>query len=350
MQRFELDVRLDASAPESGDEPEALSEESRQTRARIYKQLGLKPHSGKAWVTLDLESAKGRGMFQKLIEECRTGRVVAGSATAREKLDTEGDWFQLETKVAYDSFSLWDDYPSYKAGTHPEGHALNETFVSEAFVGAVKRAGLTGISFLRCLNKGRKAGLSWFAALPERSLGRGLDHPWFDRQRWHRDVSDDPNKRSSPLETGQYQFHQCWLRDDLGADREFVQKLHELCPMPRARTPLRGLQFLTVPRYWAPEFPDADFAYLPFGEDGPNREGKILRFRRLAVSSNARKVLVDAGLFTQKSFLALRSVATPERGVEILDRRHDPLPPMYTTEELAVLRAKEETFFDSHAG
>jgi len=350
MPRFELDLRLDVSVSKSDDDPVEISEESQRVRARIYKQLGLKAHSGKAWFKLDLESAKGWGVVQKLVEECRLGHVVVGSAIAREKPDTDGDWFHLVTKPAYDSFSLWDDYPSFKRGTHPEGHALNETFVSEAFVATVERAGLTGISFLRCLNKGRKAGPSWFAALPDRSLGRGLDHPWFDRRRWIRDVGDDRKKRSSPLDTGQYQFHQCWLRDDRGADREFVQRLLEFCPMPQVRTPLRGLQFLTIPRYWTQAFPDADFAYLPFGEDGPNREGKILRFRQLAVSRKACQALIDARLFTQKAFLPFRSVVTPESGVEILDERHEPVPPMYTPEELAVLRAKEKMFFGSLAG
>jgi len=348
MLRFELELRVDA-ATLGGIEPVGLSEESQRVRARIYKQLGLKPHSGKAWVTLDLESATGWGVVRKLADECRTGGIVVGSARAREKLDTDAAWFQLLTRPAYDSFSLWDDYPSFRAGTHPEGHALNETFVSDAFVAAVRRAGLTGVSFLRCAKKGRKAGPWWFAALPDHSLGRGLDHPWFDRQRWIRDVGGDRSKRSSPLATGQHYFHQCWLRDDPGTGRELLQKLLDLCPMPPARTPLQGLELLTVPRYWTQAFPDADFAYLHFGEDGPNRVGKILRFRQLAVSRKARQALVDEGLFSPTSFLPFRSVDTPETGVEILDRRHAPLPPMYTAEELAVLRANERKLFGTSA-
>jgi hypothetical protein len=346
--RFDLDLRLDAPAPYD-DAAVALAEESQQVRALIYKRLGLKAHSGKAWITLDLESAKGWSVLEKLIEECRARRVMVGSAIAREKLDADADWFQLETRPAYDSFSLWDDYPSYKSGTHPEGHALNATFVSEAFVATVERAGLRGIAFLRCLNKGRKPGPPWHAALPEHSLGRGVDHPWFDRRRWLCDVGDDPKKRSSPLHTGQHQFHQCWLRDDLGADTEFVQELLALCPTPKMRTPLRGLDFLTIPRYWAQALPDADFAYLPFGEDGPNREGKILRFRKLAVSRRARETLIDAGLFIEKAFLPFRTVTMPENGVGILDGRYEPITPMYTAEELAVLRAKEKKLFGPSA-
>ncbi len=347
MPRFQLDLRLDAPALERTEGPIELSEESQRARTRVYEQLGLKAHSGKSWITIDLDSAKGRNAIQELLGERRAGRVVVGSALAREQMDADAgaDWFQLDTKSAYDSFILWDDYPSFKAGTHPEGHALNWTFVSGAFVAAYERAGLTGLSFLRCRNRGRKSGASWFAALPDRSLGHGLDHPWFDRQRWIRDVGNDPSQRSSSLDSGQYQFHQCWLRDAPGAGQEFVGRLLELCPTPPARTPLGGLQFLTVPRYWTKAFPAGDFAYIRVGQDGPNREGKILRFRQLAVSRKARHALIDAGLFANKAFWPLRSVAAPEGGVEILDEHCDPVPPMYTPEELTALRAEEKRLF-----
>jgi hypothetical protein len=347
--RYHLDLRVDAPGPD-GDGPVELSAPSQRVRVDVYRQLGLKAHSGRAWVTVDLASARGWDITQKLLATCRAGRAVVGSALAREQTDDDGDWSQLHTRTADGSFSLWDDYPSYRAGTHPEGHALNGTFVSAAFVAAYERAGLTGLSFLRCRNRGRKAGPAWFAALPDHSLGHGLDHPWFDRRRWIRDVGDDPSQRASSLDSGQYQFHQCWLRDQLGADADFVRRLLELCPMPRVRTPLRGLQFVTVPRYWAPALPHQDFAHIRVGEDGPNREGKVLRFRQLAVSRRARRTLLDAGLFAPASFRPVRSVAVPEAGVEVLDERHDPVPPMYGPQELEALRAQERTLFGPPRG
>jgi len=349
MPRFALDVRLDARAAAGDETPAALSVPSQRQRADVYRRQGLKAHGGAAWITLDLEIAKGWSLFDKLVAECREGRIEVGSAIAREQPPEEGDWFELQTRAAYDSFSLWDDYPCYRAGTHPEGHALNATFVSEAFVATVRDARLTGVSFLRCQNKGRKAGPAWFAALPERGLGLGLDHPWFDRRRWASEVANDAKKRSSPLRCGQSQFHQCWLRDDLGADAGLVGRLLELSPMPRERVPLQGLEFVTVPRYWAQALPEADFAYLPFGEDGPNREGKMMRFRRLAVSRRGREALIAACLFTAKAFLPFRSVVKPEPGVEILDSRHEPIAPMYTPQELAALRTRERELFGAPA-
>lgn len=349
MPQFTLELRLDARAAAGDETPAVLSAPSQALRAEAYKRLGLKSRSGAAWVSLDLDAAKGWARFDALVAECRAGRLEAGAAIAREKSPQDADWFALQTRAAYDSFSLWDDYPGYRAGTHPEGHALNETFVSEAFVAAVQEAGLRGVSFLRCRNRGRKPGPAWFVALPERSLGLGLDYPWFDRQRWMAEVADDARKRSAPLRCGQSQFHQCWLRDDLGADAAFVGRLLELFPMPRERVPLQGLEFITVPRYWSRALPDADFAYLAFGEDGPNREGKVLRFRKLAVSRRARQSLVQADLFAPNAFAPLRSVTTPEPGVEVLDGRHEPIPPMFEPQELAALRAQEAKLFAAGA-
>lgn len=72
-----------------------------------------------------------------------------------------------------------------------------------------------------------------------------------------------------------------------------------------------------MPRYWTGALPAADFAHVPWGEDGPNREGRILRFRQLAVRDRARQVLVEAKLVPAKSFLPLREELARLRDEEI---------------------------------
>lgn len=121
---------------------------------------------------------------------------------------------------------------------------------------------------------------------------------------------------SRPFPTTRYQG---WARDDL-----------------TNRDPARTL-------------PDADFAYLAWGEDGPNREGKMLRFRQLAVSRRAHAALIAGGLFPERAFLAVRSVSTPEPGVALLDEQYPKVPPMYSQEELADLRRREQELFAAGA-
>jgi len=305
MSQFHLQLRVDAPGSDGGRLAHALTEASQRVRASFYRRLGLKVHSN-AWVTIVLGSDAGRRTVQAILEECRAGNVVAGSATVFERLDeaetAAADWFYVTTKTADRSFSLWDDYPSYAPGTVAGQHVKNHTFVSEEFVQACERSGLRGLSFLRCRSRGRKPARAWFVALPAQGLGHGLDHPWFDRRLWIRDVGDDPTRRSSSLDTGQNGFHQRWLRLDLGPEAGFLVPLLELFPPhgPREST-LSGLTLVTVPRYWARVFPDADFAYVPWGEDGPNREGKPMRFRQLVVSRRAREVLIDAQSLAPKA-------------------------------------------------
>lgn len=209
MARFELQFRVDAPRDDPDGTSAVFSKQSQSLRDRIYKTLQLKPHSV-AWVTIRLGTAKADRAFQVLLDERRSGRAIVGSATLMEFLDEDEiklcDWHILNTRQV-DDFSLWDDYPSCKAGTLPKVHAPNHSFVSEALASACERAGLTGIEFLRCQNRGRKHGPPWFAALPNEGLGNGVDHPWFDRPRWARHVEADSHKRVSAVGDGQNSFH-----------------------------------------------------------------------------------------------------------------------------------------------
>ena len=334
-------LRVDAPATPGDPTPVMFSKASEQLRARVYKALGLKVHNI-AWVTVVPGSAKGDAAIRALIAERNSGDAIVGFATLTETFDrtdsAQARWFYLNTRVV-DDFSLWDDYPSCKAGSLPKVHALNHSFVSSAFVDVCRRRQLTGIEFLRCASRGRKRGDPWFAALPEHSLGRGCDHPWFDREKWLRDVSGRRDRRSSGVDVGQSVFHQRWMRE-AAAGEPPLDLLLQLCPTPAAYTSgIEGLQIVTIPRYWTGALPSTDFAYVPEGEDGPNVEGKMMRFRTIAVSARAREVLLEEGLFTEKVFLPVRVVDSP--GEAALDRPDDPVPPMYSPDELAILRERE---------
>lgn len=71
------------------------------------------------------------------------------------------------------------------AGDLPRGchvaHGGWEHYVSEAFRAAVEEEGLTGLEFLWVRDVGRFRAPQRYEALPPAALGRGLDHPWFDR-------------------------------------------------------------------------------------------------------------------------------------------------------------------------
>lgn len=331
---YNLTFRVDAP----GDERQFGSDVSEEYRKRIYGALGLKVFSH-AWVSMPLGTPKWEEVRAYLVKE----RVLVGTAHLAEILDEEDEWewALLATPQVSGSFSLWDDRPNYKPGSLPKkAHALNHSFVSGEFVAACERAGLRGIEFLECRNAGRKAAPPWYAALPAHALGHGVDHPWFDRDRWVPHVRHHAIRRFDGINTGQSQFHQFWLRKEAQSE-PLVRQMLELCPMPaEPESGLFGLSFVMAPRYLARVQPKDDFAYVPWGEDGPNREGKMMRFRQLAVRRRARDVLVEAGLVKQRDFLRLRSISQPEPGVVDLDAKYPPPPPMYSAKELSAMKGQ----------
>jgi hypothetical protein len=340
--RLLLSLRVDAPAPGGA----AASEASKRLRERVYRRLGLKTWSV-AWATLPLGSDPADRALDYLVAERRAGRLAIGSAHLAELLDEAeepaSDWCLLSTAQVSGSFSLWDDYPQYKPGGLPKGaHACNHAFVSARFVEVCQRAGLLGLEFLRCRNAGRKSAPDWFAALPESSLGNGVDHPWFDRERWVRHVRGDRNKRISAVDTGQHQFHQFWLRPAVVETELLLPRLLDLCPMRSAPdSGLYGLKLVMAPRYRGRAEPQGDFAYVPWGEDGPNAEGKMVRHRQLALRRRARDALTDAGLLKPRQFLRVRSIGALEPGTADLDTGRPSPGPMYAAEELARMRAQQ---------
>ena len=346
MPRLELTLRVDAPPAGADGSTDMLGPESDRVRKRIYAELHLKPHNV-SWVSLALGKPRAERALDFLIEECRRARAVVGTAHLVETLNgdeaAQADWCVLHTRMVDGSFSLWDDYPRCRAGTLPAVHALNHCFVSSKFVSACDEARLRGIGFLRCRPGGRKPGPPWFAALPGHFLGKGLDHPWFDRERWVEHVAADRGRRRSSLDTGQHAFHQFWLRRTVIDRDPLLGRMLALCPMPREPgSGLFGLSFQWVPRYLASAQPDADFAYLPWGEDGPNRDGKMMRFRLLAVRRRARHALMAKGLFRDRDFLPVRSLEAAEPGVALLDGEGETPGPMFDAAELAGLKSREQ--------
>src|SRR5688572_20781951 len=339
MPRHDLTLRVDAP----DDDAPFSSAASANLRKRIYAELKLKVFSV-AWVTLRLGTPKADEAIALLIREREAGTAVVGTAHFSEKVaegdEPASDWCLLSTPQVSGSFSLWDDYPEYKPGSLPaKAHALNHCFVSERFVATCERAGLRGVEFLRCRNAGRKAVPPWFAALPSRPLGRGLDHPWFERERWVRHVQGDSHKRFDAIEVGQSQFHQFWLRPGAAESEPLLRRMLQLCPMPpKPESGLFGLSLVMAPRYLARAEPQEDFAYVPWGEDGANRKGKMMRFRLLALRRRARDALIADDLFKPRDFRRVRSVASPEPGVPDLDALYPPIAPMYSAEELSAMR------------
>jgi hypothetical protein len=314
----------------------------------FYRTLGLRAAGG--WATLDPLAPKSARALERLELFVRSGAARLGEARLYESpsaAELEAcEWFELANRFfkGNPGFSLWDDYPSCRSAAIPEGiHLFADCVVSSAFRALVKARRLRGLEFLRVKEKSRKPRLAWFVALPHAPLGQGVDHPWFDRPRWEAYLRAHPTlTRDQDAARPPTHFRGAWVRDAAYRSEPLLARFARLLP-EKSETPLEGLAVFPVARYWRKRIPAADFAYVPLTRDGPNREGKVLRFRGLCASRRARDALLRAGLLREQDAVPLAVVDAPPAGAPNLDRRHPPAPPMYTAEELAALRAAERS-------
>lgn len=339
MPRFEADIRLDLS----GDQPEcSFSAAANEFRLRVYRELKLRTFSS-AWIRLQLDQPKAKIVLARFRQLYTDRQAVLGYCLLKETLLPEeraqAPWFLIGTKHEIDSFSLWDDYPRCNYGTLPASrNILNDCFVSERFVDAYREATLTGLEFLRCRNKGRKSGRPWFAARATAHLGNGLDHPWFLRERWEAMMRHDPRSyRDQRLESGQWSFHQALLKPNLSLPEPVAQLLSLVDGEPTSV--IRGVKFLMVPRFLEAHLPSVDFAYLCETPDGPNADGKMMRFRRLAVRAPAARRLIERGILIEKELFPVRAVSGLDAGH--VERPDEPACPMWTDGEWRALKEQE---------
>jgi hypothetical protein len=315
-------------------------------RKSFYRSFGL--GRSDTWATIDPATPKGVRALDRIELLVKSGAVLLGEARLQESLTGAEldacEWFELGNRFfkGDPGFSLWDDYPSCRSAAIPnEVHLTADVLVSEAFRAVVEAERLRGLEFLRVKEKSRKPKLAWYVGIARQQLGQGVDHPWLDRGRWEQYLRDHASRTYDQDPTrppGHFSGH--WVRDDAGRSDALLARLLRLVP-EGAGPVLEGLTVLGVPRYWRERLPAADFAYVPAGRDGPNREGKILRFRKLCARRRARDALLAAGLIREQDAEPLLVVDEPPAGAPNLDLLYPPAPPMYSDAELAALRAQE---------
>lgn len=312
----------------------------------FYRTLGLRA-SG-PWAALDPLAPKSARTLERLELFVRSGAARLAEARLHESMTAAEldacEWFELGNRFfkGDPGFTLWDDYPSCRSAAVPDGiHLFAHCVVSARFRALVRTRRLRGLEFLRVKEKSRKPKLAWFVALPRAPLGQGVDHPWFDRARWEAHLRAHPAlTRDQDATRPPGYFAGAWVRDDAYRCVPLLAQLLRILP-EKSEVPLTGLTVLPVARYWRKRVPASDFAYVPLGRDGPNREGKVLRFRGLCASRRARNALMSAGLLRSQEAAPLLLVDAPPAWAPNLDRLHPAAPPAYTDAELARLRAAE---------
>lgn len=299
---------------------------------------------------IDLDSPKLPDLVAT-IDRLRRQKVARpGSAHIEEWLEEDErmklEWFVLSPTAEFDEWPepQKKDFPAlnrlevpttkadaYKAGVHVAG---GRGFVSESFKELVEREGLAGVEFIWVPDIGKYEAPQWYLPVAAESLGRGLDHPWFDPSKFI--TSNWPDGRADQPQEPEWRYGVAgWFSSDqfrprAGYDDPIKDKLLSMFRKGQ-------LHVESHRRALRKHLPDTDFAYVWVS---PEQD----RVRQLCVSRKARDLLIEARLVGQTECV----------GVEVLDRRYkgaellDGLPggpagpgPAYSSEEIAAIREEE---------
>jgi hypothetical protein len=183
---------------------QALDEESERAFRRAVRpalsEAGIRV-TDRWWAEVSLDDpAEFEPVAERLASLAEEGIARPGSGHLSFWLEDDPaaplEWFELDPVR---TFPIRRSAPvkQFSAGDLPQGchvaHGGWEQFVSESFKAAVEEEGLSGIELLWVRDVGRYRAPQWFEAMAVAALGRGLDHPWFDRdhyEAWWRTAGD----------------------------------------------------------------------------------------------------------------------------------------------------------------
>ncbi len=311
-------------------------------RRKLYHDLGLKLES-RAWADINLDSDNLITILNVIKELKHKGVACLGSGILREEMTEDElnncEWFLInppKLSVGYD-FSLWDPYPTCRADKFsPLLHIQEYHCVSEQFKKIVEQKKLTGLEFLWVEDKGKYKARQWYSAIAQEPLGHGIDDVWFDRQKYE-EISGkiDPIHNYGMRSFDNEYFKEGWTTGSPQKD-ELLKMFPKEC---------FGLNFYTQPRFLRKHLPDTDFAYIWDHVDGPNREGKIMRFRDLCFNKRTKDILIEKKMISMENVSGILLYNRLPKGINDLDKNVGFPPPVYTSKEFLLLKKEEALLY-----
>jgi len=286
--------------------------------------------------------------FLEFLQKARNEGAKLNSVGLEEELlddaQTPVEWFVVHAR-GLDHLEKADDLVGVKADRIKPGVHLAGWFdirVSERFKAVVEKHALTGVEFLWCPDTGKYQAPQWYLAICQKSLGRGLDHPWIDTKTFSGcgyQVIDPSGRHGQQGAFAKNLKPKAWSQDSLLVELLPVVKLMELLK----RTP----DFGSFQRYLRSHLPDTDFAYT-IQDIGNGRGRPVFRHRGLAMNRKAMDLMKMNGIITDEQYEPVLILEEPPEGVENLDEKYGPAEPAFTPEQMAKLRELEAKAWAEH--
>ena len=328
-------------------EPTAF-QESDAFSAQFIRSIGLKVHSG-CWSTIDLRSPRLEEFIARSSELIHNGKAIFYGYNSLTFLphgrDTPAEWYQLIGDTSIDCDYSRHDFQTSRVyqmarEIHISSGMLRNQYVSEHFKAVVETNRLTGIEFVWLRDVGKYQAAQWYIPVATHSMGRGVDHPWFDSRTLK--GSDAWQSRAPRFRTGVWHFDSDQIKKDLSLEFPYPI-LFELY----GASPDATLSIYSYRTYLRRSLPTTDFAFL-WDQEDEIQNGRIWKQRGLCANRKTVQLLLKSGLVNHSEVKPIRIIDELRHGDEKLDGIAELPEPYYTEEELARVRKRLEPAWVRH--
>lgn len=312
-------------SPALPDRPAALD---------LIKQLGQRhamERLGVEGATLNIDDPRLSPLIDALESAASQGVEMCACHVIEQAPNPSADAWYAMRPCQRRFFRPSDMRPSQHFATFHGSRLL----ASETLVQVVQETGLMGLDWLPLPDVPDRDPLTWYQVFGTHFLGRGLDHPMFDRA--HYNARHDGDPLTSPARCiGESLVFSQYVRADVRIADSRLERLRHMASPAAFRVDGR-------PRLVREFLPPTDFAYRGPSYGVETMQPAFGRMRSLYCSHRAREALISARVMRPSDFEPVRVIPARDADVEVLDRRPFPVPPpTFTPEEAIAELARRE--------
>ncbi|MEL0653036.1 SMI1/KNR4 family protein [Algibacter sp. TI.3.09] len=311
--------------------------ESEKFTRKFVSDLGLKVFSG-CWSTIDLSSPKVEEFIDKVKLHQKNGEAdFVTTCFLNQSITEPSEWYQLASRNSdFDSISYtrYNNIQGFSIKAYKIPSNLNvfnfghHQFVSEKFVNLVYKNNLKGIDFIWVKDTGKYKAKQWYIPVPSATLGRGIDHSWFDSSKLK--GSDAWQSKDKNWRTGVFNFYdkQIHKNIDLGTTHNKILNIFSTSEL-----------IIHANHQYLREFlPNTDFAFNWKSEDVITKEGHIYKSRGLCLNDKTVSFLIENDIITKDDITPIQIVDSITDKRAILDVNKNYPSAFYTKDDLTALK------------
>ena len=341
MIKEELNFRIELVNP--------VNEQENDKFARDFvHSFGLKTHSG-TWSCIALDSPAIHDFTCKS-KELVTQNIAKFNGLCslcqyiEEDEQTNIEWYELSSSKDMSIVDYGGIITCRADKMSPNVHVAigwsYNVYVSEKFKEVAENNHLRGLEFIWLKDVGKFQAPQWYLPVILNPLGRGIDHPWFDRNTLRGSGSAQPIDPKFFCGTSHFKANQ--IKKNIVIDKQYREIINLFEPEV-----LTIISFKSFSRNYIPK---TDFAYIWHYEDEERESnGLLYKQRGLCISKKAKEILVQNKLISESQLSPIQIIEKAD-DIEILDGCENYPSPFYSYTHIGLeeLRKKLNNEWNKH--